>query len=122
MKLKIVLFSFAVISLAVFSCKKEKAEEPDPTPTPISVSFATDIQPIFQQSCGTGGTCHGSTNAADGKVYETHAGAAAVSGAKTKGAINHSPGFEPMPKDLGKLSSTKIAKIEAWIDGGMKDD
>ena len=121
---KIIVFT-AVAGLALFSCKKETSEEPEPettTSTPVSFKFATDVQPIFQQSCGTGGTCHGSTNMADGKVFETHAGASAVSGAKTKGAINHSPGFDAMPKNLGKLSASKIEIIEAWIDGGMLND
>ena len=98
---------------AFFSCKKDKAEEPEPTtPTPEVVSFATDVQPIFAQHCGTAGTCHGTTSNADGKIYETHAGASAVSGAKTKGAINHTSGFDPMPKNASKLSSEKISKIE----------
>lgn len=109
--------------LVVFSCKKEKAEEPTtPTPTPLVVSFATDVQPIFAASCGTGNTCHGTSSAANNKVYETHTGAEAVSGAKTKGAINHSSGFDAMPKNSSKLSSTNIEIIEAWIDGGMLND
>lgn len=110
------------MTIALFSCSKEKSEEPDTTPAPVSAKFATDVQPIFQQSCGTGGTCHGSGNAADGKIYETHAGASDVNGARTKGAINHTPGFDEMPKNLSKLSDSKIAIIEAWIDGGMLND
>ncbi|MGB1040294.1 MAG: hypothetical protein ACPGVD_05435 [Flavobacteriales bacterium] len=121
--MKKILIVTAVSSLTLFSCKKEKAEEPKPTtPTPISVSFATDIQPIFVASCGTGGSCHGSTSATDGKVFETHAGASAVPGSTIKGSINHDSGFSNMPKSSSKLSSDKISKIEAWIDGGMKND
>lgn len=125
MKLKLALFSLVIISLAVLSCKKEKAQgEPEPTPAPTSVSFATDVQPIFQASCGTGGSCHGAgaRGNADGKVYETHAGASAVDGPVTLGAIKHEAGFSQMPQIGGKLSNDKIAKIEAWIDGGKKDD
>lgn len=114
----ILLFS----SIVVFSCSKEKAEEPTPTTPSATVLFATEVLPIFQQSCGTGGTCHGSSSAADGKVYETHAGASAVPDAITLGAIKHQSGFSPMPQNLSQLSSDKIAKIEAWINGGKKND
>jgi len=118
---KIFITTIAISAIVLFSCKKEEAEDPNPTPK-ITVKYATDIQPIFTASCGTGGNCHGSSRAADGKVYETHAGASAVAGSKTKGAINHSSGFNEMPKNGTKLSSSKIEKIEAWIDGGMKND
>ena len=120
--MKSIITLTALAALIVFSCTKEKSEEPDTTPDVVSAKFAADVQPIFHQSCGTGNTCHSTTNAAAGRVYETHAGASAVSGAKTKGAINHSSGFDAMPKNLSKLSDEKIAIIEAWIDGGMLND
>ena len=107
--MKTILAILSLSTFVLFSCKKDKAEEPEPEPTtPQTVSFATDVQPIFHQSCGTGNTCHSTTNHANSKVYETHAGASAVSGAKTKGAINHTSGFDAMPKNLSKLSSEKI--------------
>lgn len=118
---KNLLFALAAL-VFVFACAKEKAEEPTTTPTTTVVSFSADVQPIFQQSCGTGGSCHGSSSADDGKVYETHAGASAVPDAITLGAIKHESGFSPMPKNLIQLSSDKIAKIEAWINGGKKND
>lgn len=120
--MKKILFLFALSIFVIISCKKEKAEEPKVTPTPTSVSFAADVKPIFQASCGTGGVCHGTTNGADGKIYETHAGASAVPDATTKGAINHTAGFKAMPQGGSKLSSEKIGKIEAWINGGKKND
>lgn len=119
---KIILASFTIAIIA-FACKKETAEEPTPTPTPTeTVKFAADVQPIFTANCGTGGVCHGTGSAANGRVYETHAGASAVPGVTTKGAINHDSGFNNMPKNGTKLSAEKIEKIEAWIDGGMKND
>ncbi len=119
--MKKVLSVLFVLGLVVFSCKKDKAEEPIPTTT-TTVSFATDVQPIFQQSCGTGGSCHGSSSGADGKVYETFAGASAVPDATTLGAIKHTAGFKPMPQGLGQLSSANISIIESWINGGKKND
>jgi hypothetical protein len=37
---------------------------------------------------------------------------------KLYGAVNHSPGYSPMPKGGTKLSACNISKIKAWIDGG----
>lgn len=93
-----------------------------PEPTPISAKFATDVQPIFQTNCGTGGSCHGTINAERGYVFETHLGASAVSNAKILGTINHQSGFSNMPRVGPKLSDAKIAIIEAWIDGGKLND
>jgi len=104
------------------SCKKEKSEEPIVTPTPVSAKFAADVQPILQQSCGTGGSCHGISNRGDGKVFETHAGASAVPNSTIMGSINHDSGFSNMPKNGNKLTDAKIAIIQAWIDGGKLND
>jgi hypothetical protein len=120
--MKYILFTLGLSCVVLFSCKKDKAVEPTTTSTPLVVKFATDIQPIFQQSCGTGGSCHGSINQADGKVYETHAGAIAVNDALTIGSIKHSTGYKAMPQIGPQLSSDKIAKIEAWINSGKKND
>ena len=121
---KTILFS-AIAAIALLSCTKEEAEEPadvTPEPTPISFKFAADVQPIFVANCGTGGSCHGTGSASDGKIYETHAGASAVPGTTTVGAIKHSNGFSNMPRSAAKMSDDKIAIIEAWVNGGMLND
>ncbi len=119
--MKYTLLFLALFGFVIVSCKKDKAEEPKTT-VPQSVKFSTDIKPVFQQSCGTGGSCHGSSSGADGKVYETHAGASAVPSATTLGAIKHTAGFKPMPQGGSQLSADKISKIESWINSGKKND
>lgn len=121
--MKTIVSSILLLSLVTFSCKKEKSDDPEEeTPVVEAVKFAADVQPIFQQSCGTGGSCHGVSSGADGKIYETHAGASSVPDSQTLGSIKHSPGFKNMPQGGTQLSATKIAKIEAWINGGKKND
>ena len=120
---KIIIIMVSITAIVLFSCKKDKADEPvTPEPTPVSFKFAADVQPIFQQSCGTGGSCHGSGNMSDGKVFETHAGASAVPNSIIMGSIKHESGFSNMPKSGTKLTDTKIAIIQAWIDGGKLND
>lgn len=116
------IFGVLLSGVILFSCNKEDETDPVVEPTPTTVSFATDIQPIFQQSCGTGGSCHGATHAADGKIFETHAGASAVPSSTLMGSIKHESGFNNMPKNGTKLSDEKIAKIQSWIDGGKLND
>jgi len=98
------------------SCNKETETDPvvEPTPTP-TMSFSTDVQPIFNTTCN-GSYCHG--GGADGKTFGTHAEITAVPSATVIGAINHSSGFEPMPKSQAKLSQEKIDTITAWINEG----
>ncbi|MFQ3337211.1 MAG: hypothetical protein ACI9E3_001222, partial [Flavobacteriales bacterium] len=38
------------------------------------------------------------------------------------GAINHSAGFEAMPKSQAKLSQGKIDTITTWINEGSLDN
>jgi len=121
--MKKIIIIISITAIALFSCKKDKADEPvTPEPTPVSVKFAADVQPIFQQSCGTGGSCHGISHRGDGKVFETHAGASAVPNSTILGSIKHESGFSNMPKSSAKLADTKIAIIQAWIDGGKLND
>src|SRR6478672_5674648 len=38
------------------------------------------------------------------------------------GAINHLPGFSPMPQGGNKLTNCEINKIKAWIDAGAPNN
>lgn len=119
------IIGVVVLSLILFSCKKEIVEEPvipEPEPIPISAKFSTDVQPIFLASCGTGVTCHGTINAERGHIFETHAGASTVPETKILGAIKHQSGFSNMPFGSPKLSDENIAIIEAWINRGKLND
>lgn len=120
--MKSILSILFISGLFIFSCKKEKAEEPVIIPVVTTVSFASDVLPIFIQSCGTGNNCHGDPSAADGKIYETYAGAIAVPDATTLGSIKHEPGFSPMPRRFPQLTAEQVGTIEAWINGGKKND
>lgn len=106
----------------LFSCKKDQDIVPEKNvmPAPVAtVSFATDVQPIFNTTCN-GSYCHG--GGSDGKYFGTYAQIIAVPGATVIGAINHNTGFEPMPKSAAKLTQGKIDTITAWINEGSLDN
>ena len=58
----------------------------------------------------------------DGKYFDNHANITDVPTATLLGAINHSAGFEAMPKSQAKLSQGKIDTITTWINEGSLDN
>ena len=112
------LILFCGITLLVTSCKKDTETEPEktigPKPT-ITIEFQAHVKPLFDNYCN-GGYCHG--GGADGKYFDTHANVVMVPNATLLGAINHTAGFEPMPKSQPKLRQGEIDTITTWINEG----
>lgn len=106
-----------------FSCKKDKADDPEviPPATCPTISFATDVLPIFQSSCAFSG-CHSTASASDGIRLSNYAEANAVDTNRLLGAIKHTAGFDNMPQGAPKLEASKIQKIECWIRQGRQNN
>lgn len=124
MKSLIIISSVFVLFL---SCKKDKSNEViEDVITPgvltycdtVTVSFSSQIQPIFIQSCATSG-CHNDAVSASGYTLETHS---QISDANTIDrvlkTIKHESGASPMPKFQQKLNDSLIQQIECWISQG----
>jgi len=83
----------------------------------LDVSFALDVVPVLSNHCYG---CHSNANAPDfgkGLSLEDYEDVSAMS-ARIIGAINHNPGFVPMPKGNEPLDSCQIKTIEAWVNQG----
>lgn len=79
-------------------------------------TFSGAVQNIMTNKCQG---CHSGTTPAGGIDLSTYAGIKAkVDDGKLWGAINHAPGFSPMPKNGNKLSDCEIQQIENWIAAG----
>lgn len=91
-------------------------KEIDPCDT-ITVTYTLDVQPVLQANCYS---CHNQSFASGGINLDgfNQTKSVAHSG-RLVGAINHSPGFSPMPKSGGKLASCDITKIGRWVEAGM---
>lgn len=115
------LYILIAIPTFIFACKKDKAEDPDQKDTApetcATISYSTDIQPIFNGSCSSA-SCHGGGSPADGIDLTNHAGASAVNSDRLLGSIKHEAGYENMPQIGAKLSDANIQKIECWIEQG----
>ncbi len=108
------------------------------TEDPIEqISYADQIQPIFNTSCGGSG-CHTSGGAASGVNLASYAQAVASTGnlynerVIQAGNADGSPlvdKLEPnpthgsrMPLGRSALSNTQIQTIRTWIDEGARDN
>jgi mono/diheme cytochrome c family protein len=103
-----------------------------PASTKTGVTFATDIKPIFDASCGK---CHGDTKPRGGISLTTLAGVLKggkdgkilTVGDSTKGSlvmavahIGDPQSFMPAGKKATALTAEQVGLIRAWIDQGAK--
>ena len=115
-----ILSILLVTSLMVVSCYRDNEEELYPGNGDCdltNVTFTNTVHPLLQSNGCLG--CH-SGGAPSGNISldsYTSVRAAAQTG-KLYGAINHSPGFSPMPKGGTRMTACNISKIKAWIDAG----
>ena len=81
------------------------------------VTYANTVAPLLQSAGCL--SCHSGAAPSGNIALNIHAAvrAQALNG-KLFGAINHSPGYAPMPQGGAKMSSCTISKIKAWIDAG----
>ncbi len=82
----------------------------------VTVSFSSQIQPIFNQNCSTSG-CHDSNTAAAGYMTENYTEISS-NAAKYLKTIKHQAGCSPMPKFQPKLADSLITQLECWISQG----
>jgi hypothetical protein len=81
-----------------------------------NVTLSLTIRPILNNNCIV---CHSGASPAGGLDYENYNDLFAVaSDGRLVGAINHLPGFEPMPRFAPKLPACDIMKIEKWVNDG----
>lgn len=126
--MKIKSLPLALLSLLLFSCVSNVEDlTDDVVPEPDEVSYASDIQPIFNSQCTS---CHGNngnisfttyanTTSGTGNFYGANliiSGDADASGLVDKIEPNPESGSR-MPQG-GSLTATEIATIKAWINQG----
>ncbi len=123
----VVVMVFIFVTAAWFtSCKKDKALPLTPPAfdlcDTIIYRFSNDIHPIFTQYCTDVG-CHVTGNPSGNLRYETHAEIADPAGqARLLGAINHKPGFSPMPQNLPQIPDSLRVRINCWFNNGAPNN
>ena len=80
----------------------------------------TLVRAIISNKCQG---CHSGTAAAGGIDLSTYNGVKAkVNDGRLWGAINHLPGYSPMPKNGNKLSDCEITQVRKWIEAGSPNN
>lgn len=113
-------FAICILAAAVFgSCYYDVEEELYPTLdcSTAGATYTAVIEPIIRTNCYNG--CHNAaTNIANINLEGYDKLKVYVDNGMLLGAIKHSAGFRPMPKNAAKMVECNIAKIEAWISAG----
>lgn len=83
---------------------------------PSVFTYSAAVKPILERNCYG---CHSGAAPAAGLDYKNYEvlKSVALSG-RLLGAINHRPGFSPMPKGSPKLSACNIEQIAKWANAG----
>jgi hypothetical protein len=86
-----------------------------------SIRFSTIINSILQKyQCSF---CHSSVAPSGNISLATYNSVKVqVNNGRLFGAINHQPGFSPMPQGGNKMSQCDINKVKAWIDAGAPNN
>ena len=126
--LSILLIAAGIGLLVALPSAQAPAPVPPPAAAPASVTFASDIEPIFAKSCWN---CHSAdAQLADLDLSTREAalrggehGAAIVPGnAEQSKLYRMVAGLEPitMPMDGSQLTPAEIAAIKKWIESGAE--
>jgi len=78
--------------------------------------YSTDVKPLINTYCLG---CHSGGAPSGGINLSTYTGVqnVAISG-RLVGAVSHTPGYSPMPKNAAKLSTCQITQIRKWVQAG----
>lgn len=86
------------------------------------VSYIRSIQPILTQNCVLA-TCHASSSASGGYILDNFYGAQSiVLSGRLIGAITHTTGYSPMPKNTNMLDKCQIGLIISWVNQGAQNN
>lgn len=111
------------VSLLQAGCYYDKHDVLNPASATCDtaiVTYSGSISPVLAANC-TG--CHSGANAPLNirlDVY-SNVNVQALNGSLL-GAVTHSAGFSPMPKNGTKLSDCNISKIAKWIEAGAPNN
>jgi hypothetical protein len=118
---KIFFNLYCLLIIVIAGCTYNKEEELYPNTgvncDTSNVRFTATIVPILQKYecsfCHSSVTLSGNISLANYNSVKTQ-----VNNGRLFGAINHQPGFSPMPQGGNKMNQCDINKVKAWIDAG----
>jgi len=117
------VFAIVIITLIAVSCTYDNMETlypQDPECDTSNVSYAVDIQPIFNNNCII---CHsGPTPPAGFSLVDYENAVDVAKSGRLLGAVKHQSGYLAMPQGANKLDDCSINKLESWINLSYPDN
>ena len=90
--------------------------------TSQTVTYAGVISPIFDANCRQ---CHASNVASTlggGTMLGDYQSIKRYDATALLGSIEHTPGYDPMPKGRAKLAECDIIRIKVWLAAGAPNN
>jgi len=121
--IKIFLYSLT-IAMFLTSCYYDNEDDLYPFDSSkscdtINMTYTNNIKPILDNNCIS---CHQSSNPSGGVLLDSYDQVInQVDNGRLSGAVNHKPGYSPMPQGGGKLSDCDLSKIDSWINSGSPE-
>lgn len=118
----ILLPAISAFILTIDSCAYDKAEilYPPNTCDTATVTYTNSIMPILGANCNT---CHGGSLPAGGMDLSVYSVVKTqVDNGRLWGAVSHTAGYKPMPKNSDKLNDCNLNKIKLWILAGAPNN
>jgi hypothetical protein len=85
-----------------------------------NVTYAGFVAPLLESNCNS---CHNPASPSGNVITSDYSNLIiAINNGSFKGAINHDPGFSPMPKGGNKLPDCDLSKINAWLNAGFPEN
>jgi mono/diheme cytochrome c family protein len=121
------LLVLAGTTLLLSGCASQNGEDllthgplPAPSCDTTRVTYTASIAPLLLQNCGN---CHGTGVALGGVALGSYAQVkTVVSAGRLLGAVDHAPGYSPMPKGGAQLSVCDRAKLRHWVQAGAPNN
>jgi len=110
-----------VVGVTISGCYYDNEEDLYPggnTCDTSNVTYSASVAPIFSAYCNS---CHSGSNPSGNIATDTY-NSVKTNISRIQGAINHQPGYSPMPANGGKLSDCELAKIDIWVRQGMQNN
>jgi len=114
--------------MALAGCYNDSREDLYPTPSggsgcdTANITYSGFIAPLMQQTCAIS-ACHDNATASLDIVLDNYSGVREIAlNGRMMGAITHTNGFYPMPKDGNQLDACTISKIRTWVNAGAPEN
>ena len=101
--------------------RKKTTVSPETPPPTIDTSYTYSgfIKPLLKKHSCLSQYCHNS-NGVELEPYNKLK--SLINNRSFYGALNHEPGFDPMPSSEEKISEDELARVKKWIDKGAQNN